>query len=105
MPGGRYDSSKTRVTPVFNGLVPSQDVEWPRALLLLADGGWATLPAPLDYTFVAGYWGAAELGLRPPVSLLSWLIRNVQARSDESDTRRQRLFDRDPKTLQTALEA
>jgi hypothetical protein len=107
MAGGKYDSSKTRAAPVFNAL-QAQGGDWVRRLLGLAVHPRAQkrLPASLDLTFLRGHWAPNELGLPPPVSLLSWLIRNPQAlihtNSDIKD--RQALFAGDPKTVERALE-
>jgi hypothetical protein len=75
MPGGQFDSSKTRVAPVFDQLRQRPD-RWVQHLLALAEHGEQTTFARLDLTVLHGYWGDSELGLDPPVSLLSWLIRN-----------------------------
>lgn len=105
MPGGRHDSSKTRVVPVFDQLVARGD-DWVRTLLSLANhGSGAALPADLDLTFVAGHWGVNERGLTPPVSLLSWLIRNLTPPIGPAtiNQERTRLLARDPKTIEEAL--
>jgi hypothetical protein len=105
MPGGQYDSSKTRVAPVFDHL-QAKGGDWVRQLLALKglDGG-AQLTDGLDLTFVRGYWGSSERGLMPPVSLLSWLVRNLAAPTDgsEPDKRRAQLINRDAATVEEAL--
>jgi hypothetical protein len=59
----------------------------------------------LDLALLAGYWEPKERGIDPPVSLLSWLIRNPEklrpAHSVSPD--RCLLFERDPETVQRAL--
>jgi hypothetical protein len=107
MPGGKFDSSKTRVAPVFDALKASGG-DWVRQLLALAEHprGHQDQPAALDLEFLRGYWGSAELGIPPPVSLLSWLIRNPQAlaRPDTKGEDRRALLDGDPKVVAKALD-
>src|ERR1017187_6333234 len=75
MPGGRFDSSKTRVSPVFNRLRERSDA-WVSRLLELVDPETASALAGLDLSFQRGYWGSTERALDPPVALLSWLVCN-----------------------------
>ena len=91
MPGGKYDSSKTRVAPIFSRLAEKSD-DWPRRLLKLAKYGSidAEIPNQLDMNYVEGWWGANERGLRPPISLLSWLIRHPEAWAAKPDTQQRR---------------
>ncbi len=80
--------------------------EWVRRLLALPTlGSGAEVSAQLDLSFVAGGWGSSERGLVPPVSLLSWLVRNLPVKSDNSvsDDRRAKLIARDPDTIAEAL--
>lgn len=75
-----HDSSKTRVAPVFDAL-QRQEAGWVGRLLDLAAGsspGRATPWRTQTLHPVDGFWGDKERGLRPPVSLLSWLIRNAE---------------------------
>ena len=76
MPGGTFDSSKTRVTPVFDQLRLRRD-DWVRQLLSLPQHGAGRAVGQADLTFLGGAWGGEERALFPPVSLLSWLIRNL----------------------------
>lgn len=101
MPGGQYDSSKTRVAPVFNALARQGAADWPRRLLLLAEGRPAFI-RDLNFAFQRGFWGEHELGLEPPRSLLRWLVLNVRRRGGES-AERELLFERDPETIDRAL--
>src|SRR5579863_8639035 len=108
MPGGKYDSSKTRVRPVFDALWASGR-HWLPQLLALPTGGCAdTAIKPGDLTLVDGYWEPHEKCLNPPVSLLSWLIRNagsLASASKASDNElRQRLALGDPETVEHALD-
>src|ERR1035438_1612022 len=75
MPGGRFDSSKTSVSPVFNRLRERSDA-WVSRLLELVDPETASALAGLDLSFQRGHWGRTERALDPPVALLSWLVRN-----------------------------
>lgn len=110
---GVHDSSLTRVAPVFAELMSRDPTgrTWLDGLLQLPTCGHplaAVMPVESDLT---GYgWGSNERRLAPPLSLLSWLIRNlpltgVQRPSGDDDTgrRRQRLFDQDPATISEAL--
>ena len=78
MPGGKRDSSKTRVVPVFDQL-RARDDDWVRSLLTLAKhGSGAPVPTDMSLLYTSGFWGSAERALKPPVALLSWLIRNFE---------------------------
>ena len=104
MPGGRYDSSKTRVVPVFDALRTRGD-DWIRSLIRLPEGGGRQPDLDgLDLVFEEGFWGASERGLQPPHSLLDWLIENVKrpVRSATHHPLRERLFDRDPDVIREA---
>jgi hypothetical protein len=107
MPGGIRDSSKTRVRPLFDQLRVRAD-GWIRPLLGLMEIGPQPRVLPdIDYSCVRGAWEPAEEALAPPISLLSWLIRNVDsARAlGDSDPRRHALGRRDPETVGNALRA
>jgi hypothetical protein len=105
MPGGKYDSSKTRVRPVFDALWKSGRDWLPELLTLPAGGCQSAVVAGGDLTIVRGYWEPKEKCLNPPVSLLAWLVRNVKVREGAPiDTElRRRLADRDPDTIEKAL--
>lgn len=108
----QYDSSLTRVQPVFDALRTSGKAGWVAELLDLVGGESADAPwRGLDLTIEEGRWGASEVSLQPPVSLLSWLIRNLAQAgtprpSGESDTDawRAQLWDADPPTVAEALQ-
>ena len=81
MPGGKYDSSKTRVGPIFRALW-NRGRDWLPRLLALPTGGCTDVEIKSgDLTLLEGYWEPREKCLKPPVSLLSWLIRNVDSRA------------------------
>lgn len=105
MPGGIYDSSKTRVRPTFDALW-ERGRGWLPELLALPRGGCPTASiATTNFALVEGYWHPNEKCLAPPVSLLSWMIRNVgelrHARFHHEG--RRLLADGDPETVQDAL--
>jgi hypothetical protein len=105
MPGGKYDSSKTRVVPVFEQLAQRSD-DWVRTLISLPrteverQKGWAGL----NLSYQVGKWGDDEARLAPAPSLLAWLLKNPGQWAAAPDTpERQRLFEGDTATLETAL--
>lgn len=133
MPGGAYDSSKTRVKPVFDRL-HQRSGDWPRQLIELARHGASDgIPlGGLDLAYRRGYWGpkeecpdrpaplpplqadipgvmdapGCERGLHPPVSLLSWLIRHPDAWPpglDSEGEERRSLRVGDPPAVELAL--
>jgi hypothetical protein len=105
MPGGKYDSSKTRVSPVFEALWRSGR-DWLPRLLQLPSGGCRPLTAINgNLTLIEGYWEPNERSLRPPISLLSWLIRNIGSVSDGpfESVDRERLAAGDPEIVEKAL--
>ncbi|MEZ5285576.1 MAG: hypothetical protein R2712_12390 [Vicinamibacterales bacterium] len=91
--------------PVFDRLQQRQD-DWVRQLLALPRHGTGRMISEdVDFTFGRGYWGADERPLLPPVSLLSWLIRNFEVPPGKpvDDDRRARLAAGDPATVESAL--
>lgn len=105
MPGGPRDSSKTRVKPVFERLRLRTD-DWVRVLLSLGAHGSRDVPSEsLDLAFQSGSWAEDERGLRPPVSLLSWLIRNLAppVGATTVNRERQQLLSGNPTTIADAL--
>ncbi|WP_395144639.1 hypothetical protein [Armatimonas sp.] len=101
MPGGQFDSSKTRVSPVFDELAKRSD-NWVLQLLELTSFG---VDKNLDLKFLKGYWGTKELGLHPPVSLLSWLIRHPKHLKQNalSSPERELLLNGNPEKVEEAL--
>ena len=111
MPGGEYDSSKTRVVPFFDRLRAADETaqSWlPLLLGLPSCGSGARTPSRCGPLRDWG-WGDLERALDPPVSLLSWLIRNLEPPTtpDRSSAwpRRQRLIAREPAHIGDALQA
>lgn len=108
MPGGRFDSSKTRVVPVFEALAAC-GAGWVPQLLRLAQGRHSdAMEKPVgDLTFLKGHWGANELGIPPPVGLLSWTIRHPEQLTTTTSTNpdRQRLMAGDLSAVELALDS
>jgi len=76
---GEKDSSKTRVTPVFNILYARDKTgkSWlPRLLRLPTEGHPLRISSKWDFTIQEAKWDKDEKKLDPPISLLSWLIRH-----------------------------
>jgi hypothetical protein len=70
-----YDSSKTRVGPVFDALAATGRAWLPRLLgLPRHEASGTTVADDPDLTVLGGYWSAYEKTLELPISLLSWLI-------------------------------
>ncbi len=111
MPGGIFDSSKTRVVPVFDALAARED-KWVLALLELAEHP-SGKPAPvrdLDLTFDSTntenrHWGKEEWGMAPPTSLLAWVIQNpasLKLKPPTGIAPRDALLNGDPATREEA---
>jgi hypothetical protein len=117
---GLKDSSSTRVNPAFTALIASDPTGalWLPRLLTLPQHGHpqATNSSSLDLTIkdqkdIAWTNGGdrQEKALAPPVSLLSWLVRNVAApaklpkASEDTQEFRRKLLLRDSATVAQAL--
>lgn len=111
----QFDSSRTRVAPVFGRLLQQAQPDW---IVQLLDLAAANGPAGAqrwrekDLTLHKHFWGASEKGLQPPVSLLSWLIRNaphagkpepVSENDDEVAAERHKLWRSDAITIERGL--
>jgi hypothetical protein len=109
MPGGRFDSSRTRVAPFFNFLFNRDPtgVSWLPKLLALPIGG-----SPLDQSEIGElkehYWWPAERRLDAPPALLSWLVRNLQCpssiKAEKLSPQRQALLAKEPARINEALD-
>lgn len=111
---GKRDSSKTRVKPVFDQLI-SQDktgLSWFNRLLRLPyiPNRHRSIMVPEALPLVDSRWAAREKSLYPPISLLRWLINNLeinpeQNTSDSDAVRRKRkaLFQKDIDVIAEAL--
>ena len=108
---GTYDSSKTRVAPVFNALLSLDPTgsSWLLPLLGLprvgnsSGGGGRVNGGAL--TAHAWYGSPRERQLDPPVSVLAFLLRTLCGSGGTSDiAKRQALFDGDPDVLAESLQ-
>jgi hypothetical protein len=112
---GQYNSSLTRVQPVFDWLVDSDPTGRSWLLRLLQLGSRASeiaLPQNVG-DLEAGHprwWGKHERRLRPPARLLEWLVQNVtedavEGSKDAGTVRAKRLLlaRHDPATISAAL--
>jgi len=112
---GIYDSSMTRVAPIFDILMDSDPTgaSWLHRLIRLGSrAGEVILPIPLgrlrhDH---GRLWGSGERALPAPRSLLEWLVRNISEEAVEStrDTgetleKRRALARRDSDVISDAL--
>jgi len=111
------DSSKTRVSPVFNALALTSS-DWPRKLLDLAAGSSKGAHAwdREDLTPVRCYWqntakAMKEYALHPPAALLEWLVWNLKVpsrgmpkASPTTVANRKRLLAQDPDAIAEALD-
>jgi len=111
---GAFNSSRTRVEPVFDQLW-EQGRDWlPTLLELPKDGCAGARVKPGDLTIVDGRWESKKFGMNeqplgPPVSLLQWLIRNVGRTKREKllkdvDFGRKELASDKPEIAQKAVE-
>lgn len=111
---GKRDSSKTRVVPVFNQLISydKTGLSWLDRLLKLphipTQHGYISIPDSLPVIDLG--WGNNEKALDPPISLLRWLINNLEIDPEEDSTdseatrrKRKALFQKDPEAIKKAL--
>jgi hypothetical protein len=112
---GIYDSSRTRVVPVFDALMdrdPSGRT-WLVPLLHLGSRSVGRLEAVTPTALRAGHprwWGKNERRLDPPKLLLRWLVGNACAPASDAlwggpatRAKRKRLVARDAVTIEQAL--
>jgi hypothetical protein len=111
MPGGEFDSSKTRVTPFFDHLLERdpKGSDWLGPLLSLPEQGSdrAAVPASLGGLHDHA-WGEDERALDPPTSLLRWLVSNLKCPSsmkqEKIRSERRELIDGDPERIAGGLQ-
>lgn len=115
----QFDSSRTRVGPVFGALAAQRgDDTWVRGLLDLAAGPGEHPWRDQDLQIIERHHHAppgadspTEQGLAPPVSLLSWLLdhfttpKNGKYGSGRVGEKRRKLAERDPQVLAEARAA
>jgi hypothetical protein len=109
---GKYDSSRTRVTPVFTRLLCDDPTgkSWIPTLLGLPELESRKPAIPPAADIDDARWWPSEKRLAPPLSLLRWLVQNVKAPGRETDwgtgeTRKNReaLVGRRPEAIKEAL--
>ncbi len=110
---GKYDSTRTRVTPVFDHLKTLRE-PWLERLLTLPSSGhsisleWHRPTSRVDEV----RYGSDEKPLPAPLALLTWLTSNARdvtgkglhGISTHSTEKRRRLLKRDPETIAEANE-
>jgi hypothetical protein len=112
---GQYNSSKTRVAPVFEALFTGDPSgrTWLSKLLRLGSRS-AVLAPNFNPGALPGnhphWWGTNERGLQPPRDLLCWLVSNAHPPTSmslwgkaESREKREKLVVRDQETIAEAL--
>lgn len=109
---GIYDSTKTRVVPVFNRLldIDSTGRTWLSLLLDLTSGPDEKATSPLG-NIVEAKWWPDEKKLSAPRPLLEWLIKNLNPPRSESDwgsgketiRKRKNLVNHDEQTIEEAV--
>lgn len=112
-PMGIYDSSRTRVVPVFNALMDRDPSARTWLLSLLRLGSRSTgRPGIPPGALLLGHprwWGKNERRLDPPKSLLRWLVAHASTPASEfwgspaTRAKRERLVARDASTILEAL--
>jgi hypothetical protein len=111
----KFDSSRTRVAPVFDQLLaqdPTGATWLPRLLTLPRLNSRRPLPfMPRPQPLTASNWYPAEVKLAPPRTLLQWLVRHADqlqpttlGSSPITIAKRQALLQGDPDTVTEALE-
>jgi hypothetical protein len=112
---GIYDSSRTRVAPVFGRLQcldPSGRL-WLQELLELANTRKVPRPQAGTSRLRVAKWWPREARLAAPSGLLQWLLEHVEeprnpkawGRRPEVVANRRRIVDRDAVTLATAMQS
>lgn len=112
---GIYDSSRTRVVPVFDALMDRDPGgrTWLLPLLHLGSRSAGRLDEVATAALLPGHprwWGKNERRLDPPKSLLRWLVANACAPASDAlwggpatRAKRERLVARDTETINEAL--
>jgi len=107
---GTRDSSKTRVVPVFDELLNRAPDGWVARLLNLPRGGRRTVDEiTFDARVEEAAWGE-EKQLKPPLSLLEWLVSSADLQPGclwgtspaTIDRRKRLLLNRDPELVAEA---
>jgi hypothetical protein len=114
---GIYDSSLTRVAPVFDRLydIDLSGLAWLPELLKMGDRSADVPGLPSQPRLIPGHertWGNAELAMSAPISLLEYLVQNLTVEQvvKAGDTgvvreRREALARKDPRYITQAIAA
>ena len=112
---GIYDSSRTRVAPVFGRLqcLDPSGKSWLQRLLDLANSRKAPRPQAGTSRLRVAKWWPREARLAAPPGLLQWLLEHVEepqspkawGRRPEVVANRRRIVDRDATTVATAIQS
>jgi len=111
---GKYNSTFTRVKPVFDSIfaLGESGGSWLPKLLRLPSirGKKVSLHLPNNLGLICSHWGDNEKQLRPPISLLRWLVQNLEHSvadglrgSGETISKRKALINKDKQTPENAL--
>ena len=113
---GKFNSSLTRVVPVFNALMngDSTGKSWLPVLLKLGSRSSGRVEGLVPGPLIPGHprwWGREERRFDPPEGLLRWLVENLPTPESqhlwgvgETKEKRERLAARDPRTIGEALQ-
>lgn len=109
----KYNSTKSRVEPVFDALLSSDPTgsSWLGRMLTLPNQlNGASAYSLGNPTLVRHGWGVTEMRLDPPLSLLSWLLRHprkpqhgILSKDSVKAEKRQRWIDGDDETIKEGL--
>jgi hypothetical protein len=112
---GIYDSSRTRVAPVFGRLqcFDPSGVQWLQGLLDVANSRGRSKPEAGTAPLRVAKWWPREAALAAPPTLLRWLLEHAEAPATEDGwgrgattiSQRRRLVDRDAATMAEALQS
>ena len=114
---GTYDSSKTRVAPVFDALLASDStgMAWVDSLVALGSRHEVVATIKKGQRLVSSHarrWGSDEAKLAAPSSLLEYLLRHIDreqvaAAGDDGETlgKRTELVNHNEKTIAEAIAA
>ena len=112
---GEYDSSRTRVVPVFSALMDRDPTgrSWLPVLLKLGSRCSGRIEGVDPGSLISGHqrwWGDNELRVDPPKALLRWLFQNLKEPASErlwgdgeTKRNRERLVAQDSTTIGEAL--
>ena len=109
---GRFNSTKTRVIPVFDELLDRGDAGWLTRLLALPSRDGAPAERVASPPIITARWGENEISLAPPLGLLRYLVttpsklskpRDFEKQAESTRTKRQALLDGNAEVAAEAL--